>query len=166
MIDFGVARAIDASGVTARSSTPGSMAPEVLLGRPLTSACGVFALGMVLAYALGIRPFGVALPGAIAYRLVHEEPDLGGLDPQIRDVVAACLAKEPSERPTPAKILELLAGPDLRSQWLLPPLQTMITTYKPPGKPTVVAATDLAAPPGCWRRQNRSPAPFLWMSGP
>ena len=59
MIDFGVARAIDASGVTARSGTPGSMAPEVLLGRPLTSACDVFALGMVLAYALGIRPFGV-----------------------------------------------------------------------------------------------------------
>ena len=120
------------------------MAPEVLLGRPLTSACDVFALGRVLAYALGIRPFGVGLPEAIAYRVVHEEPDLGGLDPQIRDVVAACLAKEPSERPTPAKILKVLADPDLRSQWLPPPLQTMITTYKPPGKPTVVAATDLA----------------------
>jgi hypothetical protein len=144
VIDFGVARAIDASGVTARSRTPGFMAPEVLLGRPLTSACDVFALGRVLAYALGIRPFGVGLPEAIAYRVVHEEPDLGGLDPQIRDVVAACLAKEPSERPTPAKILKLLADPDLRSQWLPPPLQTMITTYKPPGKPTVVAATDLA----------------------
>jgi hypothetical protein len=144
VIDFGVARAIDASGVTARSGTPGFMAPEVLLGRPLTSACDVFALGMVLAYALGIRPFGVGLPEAIAYRVVHEEPDLGGLDPQIRDVVAACLAKEPSERPTPAKILELLADSDLPSQWLPPPLQTMITTYKPPGKPTAVAATDLA----------------------
>src|SRR6185312_11866895 len=144
VIDFGVARATDASGVTARSSTPGFMAPEVLLGRPLTSACDVFALGMVLACALGIRPFGVGLPEAIAYRVVHEEPDLGGLDPQIRNVVAACLAKEPSERPTPAKILELLAGPDLRSQWLPLPLQTMITTYKPPGKPAAVAVTDLA----------------------
>jgi serine/threonine protein kinase len=51
VIDFGVARAIDASGVTARSGTPGFMAPEVLLGRPLTSACDVFALRMVLAYA-------------------------------------------------------------------------------------------------------------------
>src|SRR6185437_10011811 len=144
VIDFGVARAIDSSGVTARSRTPGFMAPEVLLGRPLTSACDVFALGRVLAYALGIRPFGVGLPEAIAYRVAHEEPDLGGLDPQIRDVVAACLAKEPSERPTPAKILKLLADPDLRSQWLPPPLQTMITTYKRPGEPTVVAATDLA----------------------
>ena len=144
VIDFGVARAVDASGVTARSGTAGFMAPEVLLGRPLTSACDVFALGMVLAYAVGSRPFGVGLPEAIAYRVVHEEPDLSGLDPQIRDVVAACLAKEPSERPTPARILELLADPDLPSQWLPPPIQTMITTHKPPGKPTVVAATDLA----------------------
>ena len=144
VIDFGVARAIDASGVTARSGTTGFMAPEVLLGRPLTSACDVFALGMVLAYAVGIRPFGVGLPEAIAYRVVHEEPDLSGLDPQIRDVVAACLAKEPSERPTPTRILELLADSDLPGQWLPPPLQTMITTYKPPGKPTAVASTDLA----------------------
>ena len=144
VIDFGVARAIDASGVTARSGTPGFIAPEVLLGQPLTSACDVFALGMVLAYAVGIRPFGVGLPEAIAYRVVHEEPDLSGLDPEIRDVIAACLAKEPSERPTPAKILELLADPDLPGQWPPTPLQTVITTYKPSPGPTAAAASDLA----------------------
>jgi hypothetical protein len=120
------------------------MAPEVLLGQPLTSACDVFALGMVLAHAVGVRPFGVGLPEAIAYRVVYEEPDLNGLDSQIREVVAACLAKEPSGRPTPARILDLLADPDLPSQWLPPPLQAMITTYKPPRKPTAVAVTDLA----------------------
>jgi hypothetical protein len=130
VIDFGVARAIDASGVTARSGTPGFMAPEVLLGRPLTPACDVFALGMVLAHAVGLRPFGVGPAEAIAYRVVHEEPDLSGLGPQIRHVVAACLAKEPSQRPTPAKILELLADPD-------PDLPTQ--QFHP-----AVAATDLA----------------------
>jgi len=144
VIDFGVARAMDASGVTGRSGTPGFMAPEVLLGRPLTSACDVFALGMVLAYAVGIRPFGVGLPEAIAYRVVHEKPDLNGTDPQIRDVIAACLAKEPSQRPTPAKILELLADPDLPGQRLAPPFQAVITTSKPPGKPTAVAAAEPA----------------------
>src|SRR6516164_7744910 len=87
VIDFGVVRAVDAAGVTARSGTPGFIAPEVLLGELLTSACDVFALGMVLAYALGSRPFGVGLPEAIAYRVVHEEPDLSGLNPEIRDVV-------------------------------------------------------------------------------
>jgi hypothetical protein len=144
VIDFGVARAIDASGITSRPGTAGFMAPEVLLGRPLTSACDIFALGMVLACAAGIQPFGAGPPEAIGYRVVHEEPDLSGMNPQIRDVVAACLAKEPSERPTPAQILELLAAPDLASQWLAAPLQTMITTDQPPRKPAAAAATDLA----------------------
>src|SRR5215831_3048203 len=132
VIDFGVARAVDASGITARSGTAGFMAPEVLLGRPLTPDCDVFALGMVLAYAAGIQPFGAGPPEAIGYRVVNEEPDLGGLDPQLRDAIAACLAKGPSERPTPATILALLSDPDQSAGWLSPPLQTMITTYKPP----------------------------------
>jgi len=144
VIDFGVARAIDDAGLTARSGTPGFMAPEVLLGQPLTSACDVFALGMVLAYAAGLRPFGLGQAEVIAYRVVHEEPDLSGLDPQIRDVVAACLAKEPADRPNPATILELLADPDPPGQWLPPPLQTAMTTSQPPGESTAVAATDLA----------------------
>ena len=144
VIDFGVARAIDASGITARSGTAGFMAPEVLLGRPLTSACDVFALGVVLAFATGIRPFGVGPAEAIAYRVVHEEPDLAGLDPQVRDLVAACLAKEPSERPRPPTILELLAGPDLPTEWLPPPLQSMVAIHKPPDRPTAAVATDRA----------------------
>ena len=142
VIDFGVARAVDASGITARSGTAGFMAPEVLLGRPLTSACDVFALGVVLAFATGIRPFGVGPAEAISYRVAHEEPDLSGLDPQLRDVVAACLAKEPSERPTPATILEFLTDPDQPARWLSPPLQTMITTYSPTPQPAAVVGTD------------------------
>jgi serine/threonine protein kinase len=145
VIDFGVARAADASGITARSGTAGFMAPEVLLGRPLTSACDVFALGVVLAFATGIRPFGIGPPEAISYRVVHEEPDLSGLDPQIRGLVAACLAKEPSERPAPATILELLTDLDPPSQWLPPPRQTMITTHTPPHKNTAVAADPARA---------------------
>ena len=144
VIDFGIARAIDASGVTGRSGTTGFMAPEVFLGQPLTCACDVFALGVVLAHAVGIRPFGVGLPETIAYRIVHDEPDLSGLDPQIREVVAACLAKEPSERPAPARILELLADPDLPGQWLPSSGQTVATAYGPPGKPTAVAVADLS----------------------
>jgi hypothetical protein len=161
VIDFGVARAIDASGVTARPGTPGFMAPEVLIGQPLTSACDIFALGMVLAHAAGIRPFGLGPAEAIAYRVVHEEPDLSSLSPQIRSVIAACLAKEPAERPTPAQILELLADPDLPSQWLPPSLQTTTTTQttsttdKPPGRPTAPAATDLGRAAGLLREAER-----------
>jgi eukaryotic-like serine/threonine-protein kinase len=144
VIDFGVARAIDASAITGRSGTAGFMAPEVLLGRPLTSACDVFALGVVLAFATGIRPFGVGPAEAISCRVAHEEPDLGGLDPQLRGVVAACLAKEPSERPAPATILEFLTDPDRPARWLSPPLQTMITTYSPTPQPAAVVGSDPA----------------------
>jgi hypothetical protein len=144
VIDFGIARAIDASGITARSGTAGFMAPEVFLGRPLTPACDVFALGMVLAFATGIRPFGAGPPEAITYRVVHEEPDLAGLDPQLRDVVAACLAKEPSERPTPATILELLTDADRPAQWPASPLKTMITTHSSTPQPVAVVGTDPA----------------------
>jgi hypothetical protein len=140
VIDFGVARAADASGITARSGTAGFMAPEVLLGRPLTSACDVFALGVVLAFATGIRPFGAGPAEAISYRVAHEEPDLSGLDPRLRDVVAACLAKEPSDRPSPATILELLTDPDPSD----PPPQTMITTSSPTPQPEAVVGTDPA----------------------
>jgi hypothetical protein len=144
VIDFGVARAADASGITARSGTAGFMAPEVLLGQPLTPACDVFALGVVLAFASGIQPFGAGPPEAISYRVAHEEPDLSGLDPQLRDLVAACLAKEPSERPTPAAILDFLADPDREARWLSPSLQTMITTGSPTPQPAAVAGTDPA----------------------
>jgi Protein kinase domain len=144
VIDFGIARAIDASGITARTGTPGFMAPEILLGRPLTPACDVFALGMVLAFATGIRPFGAGPAEAIAYRVVHEEPDLSGLDPELRNVVAACLAREPSKRPTPATILELLTDPDQLARWLSSPLKTMITTYPSTPQPPAAVGTDPA----------------------
>jgi Protein kinase domain len=128
VIDFGIARAIDASGLTGRSGTTGYMAPEVLLGQPLTPACDVFALGVLLAAAAGVRPFGEGPSEAISYRIVHEEPNLSGLDPQIRDLVAACL--------------EFLADPDPSARWPPPPVQTMTTTNPPPPKATAVASAD------------------------
>jgi hypothetical protein len=97
---------------------------------------------VVLAFATSIRPFGAGPAEAISYRVAHEEPDLSGLDPQFRDVVAACLAKEPSERPTPATILEFLTDPDQPAQWLSPPLQTMVTTYSPTPQPAAVMGID------------------------
>jgi serine/threonine protein kinase len=140
VIDFGIAR--EASESTGRAGTAGFLAPEVVLGQPLTPACDVFALGVVLAVAAGIRPFGEGPPEVLSYRIVHEEPDLSGLAVQLRDVVAACLAKQPSERPTPAAILELLADRDPQAQWLPSPLQSLITSYAPQREPTAGAATD------------------------
>ena len=132
VIDFGIARAIDASAVTARRGTPGFIAPEIFTEERVTSACDVFALGVVLAFAGGVRPFGEGPAVVTDYRVVHQEPDLRGLDPLIRGLVAECLVKNPSIRPTPAQILERLASDDAAGGWLPEPVHDMITACAPP----------------------------------
>ncbi|WP_328471559.1 protein kinase domain-containing protein [Streptomyces sp. NBC_00448] len=81
--------------------TPGFMSPEQLTGASIGPASDVFALGAVLAYtAAGVGPFGTGTPHALHFRAVYEQPDLDALPPGLREIVAACLAKEPHRRPT------------------------------------------------------------------
>lgn len=118
LIDFGVARAAEQSQLTRTGmvvGTPAYMAPEQASGRrQLSAAVDVFALGSVVAYAAsGQPPFGDESGHGVLYRIVHEEPDLQAvrdLDPDLADVVAACLAKEPEARPTAAGLLELASA--------------------------------------------------------
>jgi Protein kinase domain len=143
VIDFGIARAVDASVHTTQPGTPGFMAPEVLTGEQATEACDVFALGVVLAVAAGTSPFGEGLPDAITtYRIVNEEPVLDGLDPEIRELVAQCLAKEPADRPTPREILGRLGAHASGTEWLPPEVVEMISRYPRPD-PTEVALGGL-----------------------
>ena len=72
--------------------------------------------------------------------MVHAEPDVEGLDPIIRGVVAKCLAKEPEARPTPAWILECLAGDDGPGRWLPEAVHDMIKACAPP--PELLAETS------------------------
>ncbi|WP_055588628.1 serine/threonine-protein kinase [Peterkaempfera griseoplana] len=108
LIDFGIARALDATTGLTRSGyvvgSPGYMSPEQAAGGEAGPAGDVFSLGAVLAYAAtGNPPFGDGVSAAVLlYRVLHEEPDLAGLpDGPLRDAVQACLAKDASARPTP-----------------------------------------------------------------
>jgi eukaryotic-like serine/threonine-protein kinase len=132
VIDFGVARFVDASAHTTQPGTPGYIAPEVLTGQPATWACDVFALGVVLAQASGLLPFGEGGEQELNYRIVHKDPDLRGLDAQIRGLVEECLAKTPTDRPTPEQILQRLGGHGSVPQWLPRPVLDMIPGYAPP----------------------------------
>ena len=118
VIDFGVARAAEegageVSGEHAHDGplvgTPGFMSPEQAEGRLPKPASDVFALGSVLAMACtGRGPFnGPGTPQTL-YNVVHTEPDLSALPNAVRSIVAACLAKEPDERPEPGRLLEMI----------------------------------------------------------
>jgi hypothetical protein len=125
VIDFGVARAADASRLTqtgARVGTVPFMAPEQADGRPVTEAADVFALGSLLAYAgTGVTPFGDGPTGEVLYRIVHGDPDPAALDlPErwLRDLVVRCLDKDPGRRPTPIEIVAACTAHRPRGGWL------------------------------------------------
>ncbi|MEV7360566.1 serine/threonine-protein kinase [Kitasatospora sp. NPDC091276] len=172
VIDFGIARALDGTQLTSTGvavGTPPFMAPEQFRRGDTSPATDVFALGSVLAFAgTGRGPFGADSSHAVGFRVVYEEPDLAGLAAELLPMVTACLAKEPTRRPTletlltwsvagvepppaapdtlPATVWERPAvppvptEPDVRSAPLAPALP-------PPAGPAVVPApTDPAVP--------------------
>ncbi|WP_234315318.1 serine/threonine-protein kinase [Streptomyces globisporus] len=113
VLDFGIARALESTRLTATGSafgTPGYLAPEQALGEEVTGAADVFALGAVLVAAAGGRPFGEGTPMGLMYRSVHEAPDLGAVPEALRSLVGRCLAKDPAERPTPDAIMDELTA--------------------------------------------------------
>lgn len=112
VLDFGISRALEATRLTftgAAFGTPGFLAPEQAQGLEVGGAADVFALGAVLVAAAGGQPFGEGTPVILMYRAGHEPADLSALPEGIRPVVAACLAKDPAQRPTPGRLLDLLA---------------------------------------------------------
>ncbi|WP_051709868.1 serine/threonine-protein kinase [Streptomyces sp. NRRL S-350] len=138
VIDFGIARAADATALTGtgyRIGSPAFMSPEQAQGRPVTPATDVFALGALAAYvAGGTAPFGDGPDTAVLYRVVHEAPELEAVPADLRELIQRCLAKSPEDRPTPAEIIQVArnhpeVGGQLRfgEDWLPRQVNTEIT---------------------------------------
>jgi serine/threonine protein kinase len=113
VVDFGISVAIEATALTRAGviiGTPGFMAPEQLVGKPVTPATDVFALGAMLTYAAtGTGPFGRGSAQALNFRIAYEEPDLAGLPSPGLEIIARCLAKDPDQRPRVGDLIEELA---------------------------------------------------------
>ncbi|KAB2342138.1 protein kinase [Actinomadura rudentiformis] len=111
VIDFGVARALGAAGETQNVGTPAYMAPEHFTGGEVGPAADMFAWGVTMAFAATGRPaFGNDEMAAVMHRILTGEPDLGNLPSPLRDVVLACLAKDPALRPSAREAQEGLVG--------------------------------------------------------
>jgi serine/threonine protein kinase len=113
--DFGIAK-IASGGANLTTTgqflgTPNYMAPEQIKGAPVDGRTDIFSLGICLYECLTRRkPFGGDSLTSISYKIVHEPfPPLNEINPQIpigyEDVVANCLAKDPSKRYQRAKDL-------------------------------------------------------------
>ncbi|MFE9773966.1 bifunctional serine/threonine-protein kinase/ABC transporter substrate-binding protein [Streptomyces sp. NPDC005931] len=122
LIDFGIARALDDTVLTATDAvvgSPGFLSPEQAQGRPVGPPSDIFSLGCVLAHAAsGVRPFGGGPVEALLFRTVYDPPQLDGVPAGLRPVVEACLAKEPGERPTAAELRAACAEDDAGQTWL------------------------------------------------
>ncbi|GAA2072763.1 serine/threonine-protein kinase [Actinomadura alba] len=113
VVDFGIARPIEAGTVTTHlMGTPAYLAPEQLNGEPPSPAADVFAWASTMVFAAtGRPPFGDDTIAAVLNRIAHAVPDLTGVPPQLRELLAACLAKKPAERPRARALLVRLVDP-------------------------------------------------------
>jgi serine/threonine protein kinase len=174
LIDFGIARALERTAVTSTGQivgTPSFMSPEQVEGGRAGPATDVFSLGCVIVFAAtGTGAFGEGPPASMLYRVVHAPPTLAGLPGGLRELAAACLAKQPADRLAVAGLVEVITagqasarGSGPASFWPVPvtglirSYQARLTADMPdtpvtadaPYEPTVVAhGDDPTVPPG------------------
>ncbi|WP_243741275.1 serine/threonine-protein kinase [Streptomyces sp. 8K308] len=127
VIDFGIARALESGeGLTrtgAAVGSPGFMSPEQCRGETLTPASDIFCLGSVLTFAAtGRTPFGDANSSmtALMLAIVQGQYNLDGVPENIRRLIEACLAQDPSQRPTLDQLHQYTDIPDDSGEPWLP----------------------------------------------
>jgi serine/threonine protein kinase len=141
IIDFGIARAVGASTMTAKGTIIGTftfMSPEQIMGLAIGPQSDVFSLGSVIAYAAtGHGPFDADTIPAITYKIMAQPPDLTGVPEPLRELIADCLHKEPAKRPDLDSILTRLSM-----------LDESTAAVSAAGNVPAELASSVAAPPG------------------
>ena len=112
VVDFGIARRLDAAGVEQATitgslpsrlvaGTPAYMSPEVLRGEAADVRSDVWALGVLLyEMAAGTHPFNGLTAFEVVASIMEGPPRAlsTSMPPQIRTIVQRCLAVDPAER--------------------------------------------------------------------
>ena len=129
LTDFGIARIVSDTAFTASGAflgTPSYIAPEQAMGEPITRACDIYSLGVVL-YELvtGKVPFDADTPLAVIQQHISAPlPMPSSLRSDIPDelerVILRALSKEPEDRHSSAadmlKVVEKAIEPALQDQ--------------------------------------------------
>ncbi len=111
LVDFGIARVVDAGGTTTGAAVTGTiafMAPELLSGDKASTASDIYALGLTLATVLHghnplVNPDADHVAAVMARILAGDPPQApAGTPAAIASLIAQCTAREPSERPSSA----------------------------------------------------------------
>lgn len=114
--DFGIARIADQVPLTATGQVMGTvqyLSPEQASGHPASPTTDIYSLGIVAYEALaGRRPFTGESQVAIAMAQINETPpDLPvTVSEPVRNLVYACIAKNPADRPQTAAHLARAAN--------------------------------------------------------
>ena len=116
LADFGIARLVDATRVTATDAVVGTaayMAPEQLRGGEVGPAADVYALGLVL---LEAATGGLGLPGTgleVVLTRLHIPPSVpAGLPGPLRTLLQTMTDGSPRRRPSARQVATALAGVD------------------------------------------------------
>jgi predicted Ser/Thr protein kinase len=143
VVDFGIARLIDAGTVTSGLiGTPSFMAPEQLAGERPGSPVDIFAWAVTMVFAATGRPaFGSGAMPAVMWRIVSDEPDLGGVPPSLLPVIRQCLDKDPSRRPVARDLLLRLVDPSAQRSEAAPADAAYPAYPASPASPAAAAGT-------------------------
>jgi eukaryotic-like serine/threonine-protein kinase len=117
VVDFGVAAVIGdlSEADSALFGTPAYVAPERLQGGPVAAGTDMYGLGVLMYRMLaGRMPWLAETTTQLLVAHLHLPPDplppLTGLPADVIDICAACLAKDPADRPAAAEVAEVLAA--------------------------------------------------------
>jgi serine/threonine protein kinase len=151
VIDFGIAQAGDATGLTSTGMTVGSvgfMAPEQIMGQAV-AASDIFSWAVTIAYAAsGTAPFGTGVSSAVFYRIMNTEPDISAVPDSLRPWVQAALAKEPERRPTADELIRELThtSTQLAGGYDAPTQTVLAQTWRPTAASPIAAGPIPASP--------------------